>query len=95
MSEKVQKGGSIYEIISSYEELFPPVVIQMISVGEETGELSYILEELAQFYEGEVDEIMNNLPSIIEPILILVLGSAVGLMAVAIMMPMYSIGSAI
>ena len=72
MSEKVQKGGSIYEIISSYENLFPPVVIQMISVGEETGELAYILEELAQFYEGEVDEIMNNLPSIIEPILILV-----------------------
>jgi len=95
MSEKVQKGGSIYEIISSYENLFPPVVIQMISVGEETGELAYILEELAQFYEGEVDEIMNSLPSIIEPILILVLGSAVGVMAVAIMMPMYSIGSAI
>ncbi len=95
MSEKVQKGGSIYEIISNYQNLFPPVVVQMISVGEETGELAYILEELAQFYEGEVDEIMNSLPSIIEPILILVLGSAVGVMAVAIMMPMYSIGSAI
>ncbi|MFH1233233.1 MAG: type II secretion system F family protein [Patescibacteria group bacterium] len=95
MAEKIKKGGKINEVIANYPSLFPPVVIQMISVGEGTGELDYILDELAQFYEGEVDQIMNNLPSIIEPILILTLGAIVGAMAVAIIMPMYSLTSAI
>jgi type II secretory pathway component PulF len=63
----------------------------MISVGEETGELDNILSELAEFYENEIDQIMSNLPSIIEPVLILLLGCGVGAMAVAIIMPMYSI----
>ena len=94
MSDKIKKGKTIYEIISNYPNLFPPVVTQMISVGEETGELDNILEELAEFYENEVDEIMNNLPSIIEPVLILILGGGVGAMAVAIVMPMYSITQA-
>lgn len=67
----------------------------MISIGEDTGELDYILEELAEFYEGEIDQTMNNLPSIIEPILILFLGLIVGGMAVAVIMPMYSLTSAI
>jgi len=93
MSTKIKKGGTINEVVANYPKLFPPVVRQMISVGEETGELDHILEELAEFYEGEVDQIMNNLPSIIEPILILVLGLGVGAMAVAIIMPMYSITS--
>ena len=95
MSVKIKKGGTINEVIANYEKLFPPIVTQMIAVGEETGELDFILEELAEFYEGEVDQTMNNLPSIIEPVLILVLGSAVGGMAVAIIMPMYSLSSAI
>ena len=95
MSAKIKKGGTINEVISGYQKLFTPVVRQMISVGEETGELDTILEELAEFYEGEIDQIMNNLPSIIEPILILVLGLVVGGMAVAVIMPMYSLTSAI
>jgi len=95
MSNKIKKGGTINEVISNYPQLFPPVVTQMISVGEETGELDYILEELAEFYESEIDQIMNNLPAIIEPILILVLGLVVGGMAVAVIMPMYSLTSAI
>jgi type IV pilus assembly protein PilC len=95
MSVKIKKGGTINEVISNYEKLFPPIVTQMISVGEETGELDFILEELAEFYEGEVDQTMNNLPAIIEPILILTLGLVVGAMAIAIIMPMYSLTSAI
>lgn len=93
MADKIKKGEKINEAISCYPKLFPPAVIQMISVGEETGELDYILGELAQFYENEVDQIMNNLPSIIEPILILTLGVVVGGMAIAIIMPMYTITS--
>lgn len=95
MSERISKGSQINEIVSNYPLLFPPVVSQMINVGEQTGQLDTILGQLAEFYEGEVDKIMNNLPSIIEPILILVLGLGVGAVAVAIIMPMYSLTSAI
>lgn len=95
MSERIKKGGQINEVIKNYPKLFPPVVTQMIAVGEETGEIDTILEELANFYEGEVDQIMSNLPSIIEPILILILGCGVGGVAVAIIMPMYSLTTAI
>jgi type IV pilus assembly protein PilC len=95
MGEKIKKGSQINEVISLYPKLFPPVVEQIVSVGEQTGELDNILTELADFYEGEVNKIMDNLPSIIEPILILALGVGVGGMAVAIIMPMYSMSAAI
>jgi len=95
ISEKVRKGGKISEILASYSILFPPLVTQMVAVGEETGELDSILEELAEFYEEEVFQIMETLPSLIEPLLILVLGCAIGGMALAIIMPMYSLSSAI
>ena len=95
MGDKIKKGGTINEIIADYPKLFPPVVVQMIAVGEQTGELDYVLEELAEFYEGEIDQTMNNLPAIIEPVLILTLGLVVGAMAVAVIMPMYALTSAI
>ncbi|MEK7097518.1 MAG: type II secretion system F family protein, partial [Patescibacteria group bacterium] len=64
MAERIKKGGQINEVIKTYPKLFPPTVAQMIAIGEQTGELDNILQELAGFYEGEVDQVMNNLPSI-------------------------------
>ncbi|KKQ61324.1 MAG: hypothetical protein US81_C0007G0004 [Parcubacteria group bacterium GW2011_GWE2_38_18] len=95
IAEKIKKGSTINEVISQYPKLFSPIVVQMVNIGEQTGELDEILEELAQFYEEEVDQIMDTLPSILEPILILVLGTAIGGMAVAIIMPMYSLSNSI
>ena len=95
MAQKIKKGGKINEVVAESPKLFPPVVTSMIAVGEETGELDTILIELAEFYEEEVDQIMENLPAIIEPLLILLLGLGVGGVAVAIIMPMYSLSSAI
>lgn len=95
MAHKIKKGGKLSEAIGEYPQLFTPVVAQMVAVGEETGELDNILLELAQFYEEEVDLIMENLPAIIEPLLILMLGLGVGGVAVAIIMPMYSITESI
>jgi type IV pilus assembly protein PilC len=95
MAQKIKKGGKISEVINGYPKLFTLVVAQMVAVGEETGELDNILVELAEFYEEEVDQIMESLPSIIEPLLILVLGVGVGGVAVAIIMPMYSLSTAI
>ncbi len=95
MGEKIKKGSRINEVMIDYPKLFPPVVNQIILVGEDTGELSSILVELAEFYEGEVDQIMNNLPSIIEPLLILILGIAVAGIASALLMPYYTLLTAI
>ncbi|KKR21752.1 MAG: hypothetical protein UT48_C0004G0008 [Parcubacteria group bacterium GW2011_GWE2_39_37] len=95
IAEKIKKGSTINEVISQYPKLFSPIVVQMVNIGEQTGELDEILEELAQFYEEEVDQIMDTLPSILEPILILILGTTIGGMAVAIIMPMYSLSNAI
>ena len=95
MSQKIKQGGKLSDVINAYPKLFTPVVAQMVAVGEETGELDNSLVELAEFYEEEVDQVMENLPAIIEPLLILVLGFGVGGVAVAIIMPMYSITESI
>ncbi len=89
--DAVQKGRNLSEIIASHEELFPPLVSQIIEVGEETGKTDVVLERLAEFYEGEVTQITENLSSIIEPLLMLIIGGAVGFFAVAMLTPMYSV----
>ncbi|MFH1890528.1 MAG: type II secretion system F family protein [Candidatus Kuenenbacteria bacterium] len=90
-SEKIAKGMQINQILSENPKLFPPTVIQMIKVGEESGAIDSVLDEIAQFYEEDVNQVMETLPSVIEPILILLLGLGVGAMAVAIIMPIYSL----
>ncbi len=94
-SKKITKGMQINKVLSAYPELFPATVLQMIKIGEESGSVDSALEEVAQFYEEDVNQVMSNLPSVIEPILILILGLGVGAMAVAVIMPMYSLTSAI
>lgn len=89
--EKVQKGVSLSVIISAYPKIFPPLVPQMVEVGEETGKIEAVLLKLAEFYEEEVNQITKNMSSIIEPILMLFIGSAVGLFAVSMLQPMYSL----
>ncbi|MDZ7612080.1 MAG: type II secretion system F family protein [Candidatus Moranbacteria bacterium] len=90
-SEKVQKGVALSEVLSKYEKVFPYLVIQMVKVGEDTGQTPEILLKLAQFYEGEVDQTAKNLSSVIEPILMVIIGAAVGFFAVAIIQPIYSL----
>jgi type IV pilus assembly protein PilC len=63
----------------------------MVQVGEETGKTETVLIKLAEFYENEVSQISKNISSIIEPVLMIVIGSAVGFFAVSMLQPMYSI----
>lgn len=94
-AERVKKGVTVSTVIKEYPKLFSPLMAQMIAVGEETGTLDNILEELALFYEEDVDNTMSNLTTIIEPILMIILGLGVGAMAIAIIMPMYNLSEVI
>ena len=89
-AERVKKGAKLAEVLKKHEGVYPSLVIQMIEIGEETGETSSILEKLADFYEEEVANATKNLSSIIEPILMLLIGGAVGFFAVSMIQPMYS-----
>jgi len=88
--QEVQKGRELSKSLSNYKNLYTPMVIQMVEVGEQTGNLSSILKTLAEFYEEEIDKITKNLSSIIEPVIMIVVGAAVGFFAVSMIQPMYS-----
>lgn len=94
ISEALKKGQPLSEILSIYPRLFPPMVTQMIMVGEQTGQVADMLRELSDYYANEVDTTMKNFSTIIEPVIILVLGLAVAGIAVAVIMPMYSLAQA-
>lgn len=87
---QVGKGSKFSDTLREYRHLYPAVVTQMIAVGEETGETSKILSKLAEFFEGEVENVTKNLTSIIEPILMLAIGAVVGFFAISMIQPMYS-----
>lgn len=88
---QVQKGVNLSKIIAADSKLFPILVPQMLEVGEETGKTEAVLLKLAEFYEEEVNQITKNMSSIIEPILMLLIGGSVGFFAVAMLQPMYSV----
>jgi type IV pilus assembly protein PilC len=94
-SEKVQKGGKLSESLKPYQKIYPLTLISMIEVGEETGETSEVLSKIADFYESEVSDAARNLTSIIEPVLMLIIGAAVGFFAISMVQPMYSMMGAI
>jgi type IV pilus assembly protein PilC len=89
-ADDVKAGKPLSEPISK-SKTFPPIVGQMLAVGEETGQIDTILVKVADFYDEEVDTVIDSLSSIIEPIMIIVLGSFVGLIAASVMGPIASL----
>lgn len=88
---KAVKNGSQFSTALADSKVFPPIVSQMLSIGEETGQIDQILVKVAEFYEEEVDAFVDSLTSIIEPLMILVLGSMVGLVAASVFGPLSSL----
>lgn len=86
----VQNGKTLSSVISS-NPLFPSIVSQMLAVGEETGQTAKVLTKVADFYEEEVDSAISSLSSIIEPVMIVIMGAMVGLIAASVMMPIASL----
>jgi type IV pilus assembly protein PilC len=83
----IREGESIADPLKS-SGVFPPMVVQMIAVGEETGELDKMLSKIADFYDTEVDQAVKGLTSVIEPIVIVVMGIVIGGIVMAVFMPM-------
>jgi type IV pilus assembly protein PilC len=85
---KVQEGIPIAEPLTN-DPLFPPMVSQMVKIGEETGELEQMLSKVADFYEDEVDSTIQSLTSIIEPLMMIGVGFMVGIIIIAMYLPMF------
>lgn len=92
---RVEKGTPLSEVFIERTDLYPVLVGEMIAVGEETGQIAHMLEELASYYETEVDQKTKDLSTIIEPILMVVIGAGVGFFALAMIAPIYSISDSI
>ena len=89
--ESVKKGGTLSAPMRGVPEAFPVMVIQMIGVGEETGALETMLSKIADFYEDQVAAAVKALTSIIEPIMIMVVGAIVGFIVIAMYLPMFKV----
>ena len=89
-AKEVKNGRQLSEPLSKSDH-FPPIVSQMLAIGEETGQIDTILVKVADFYEEEVDTTIDGLSSLIEPLMIIVLGSMVGIIAASVMGPIASL----
>ncbi len=94
-AKRVKKGEKLSQVLKNYQKFIPLTVISMIEVGEETGATVEILAKLANFYEEEVTRATKNLASVIEPVLLLIVGGAVGFFAVSMVQPIYSMLEAV
>jgi type IV pilus assembly protein PilC len=90
VQESVRRGESLAGPLAEHW-VFPPMVVQMLSVGEETGAMDTMLEKIAQFYDQEVEATTEALTSLIEPLMIAVLGGIIGSMIIALYMPIFSV----
>jgi type II secretory pathway component PulF len=88
--DEIKNGASISKALSGYEQI-PTIMIQMVRVGEETGELSTILDTLAKFYEREVDQQVDTVLGLIEPAMIILLAGGVGVLIASVLVPILSI----
>lgn len=88
----VKGGSSLSQSLSQYEEI-PGMLVQMIRVGEESGELGSILKTMARFYEREVSNAVDTLVSLIEPVMIVFLGLGVGVLLASVLIPIYDIAN--
>ncbi|WP_371371400.1 type II secretion system F family protein [Sporomusa aerivorans] len=86
----VRQGSGIASTLGA-STVFPPMAVQMIAIGEETGNLDKMLEKVADFYESDVDDLVSRLSSILEPVLISIVGVMVGFIVVSIVLPMFDI----
>lgn len=91
-AKMVEKGVSLSQAIAKFDD-FPPILQQMVAVGEETGKLDDVLLKLSSYFEQESEQAIKNITAAIEPAIMIVLGIGVGLMVIAVIMPIYNLTS--
>lgn len=89
-ADEVKIGGQMSDVFRKFP-LIPPIVSQMVKIGEESGQIDLVLRHVAKFYEQETDQATKNLSSLIEPVLMVVIGVAVAILALSIIMPIYNL----
>jgi len=94
VSKKVEKGVTVADGLSSYA-LFPPILVQLVRVGEQTGNIDETLLKAAEYFESEVDQALKALTSAMEPIIMVILGVGVGFLVFSIITPIYKLTSSI
>jgi type II secretory pathway component PulF len=94
IAEGVRGGASFSNLLSENEYYFPPLVGQMVAIGENTGRLEEILSRVSAFFTREVNDVLNNLVELIQPILIAVIGALIGLLFASILIPIYNLAQA-
>jgi type IV pilus assembly protein PilC len=90
LQDGVKQGEPLAKRLGEHD-IFPPMVVQMVAVGEETGAVDTMLDKIGEFYEQEVEATVDALTSLLEPLLIVVLGGAVGSMVISLYMPLFNI----
>lgn len=91
-NQQIEKGVSFAQSIAAFEE-FPPILSQMIAVGEQTGKLDDVLLKLSRYFQAETEQAVKNMTTALEPMIMIVLGLGVGIMVIAIIMPIYNLTS--
>jgi len=87
--------GSSLVVSMQNTEIFPNMVLQMVAIGEEAGSLDGMLSKVADFFEAEVDDAVEALSSLMEPVIMVVLGTLIGGMVIAMYLPIFKLGSAV
>ena len=89
--DEIRQGKTVAEPLGN-SKVFPPMVVQMLSVGEKTGAIDSMLNKIADFYEDEVDQAVSNLTSLLEPLIMVFLGGVIGSLVIAMYLPIFKIG---
>lgn len=95
MKEEITGGKSLTEVLKTKPEIFPPIFVQMVGVGESTGKTDEMLNKVADFYDEEVDNAVANLMSMLEPALIIFLGVTIGFIVVSLYLPIFKLGEVV
>jgi type IV pilus assembly protein PilC len=94
-AQNMIKDGYAISVAMKKTGVFPPIMVQLINTGEETGEINRLLEKVSEFYAKQVDATIGRLTSLIEPLLIILIGLVIGVILIAIYLPVFMLGRAI